>query len=246
MKGWIFLLMTYFSLSGCSNGNSAARDLLSTVDTVRLVEYGLTKTIKNVTTKSEIRIFTDIIHLKDENLPSSKVFKEIEYYSKGKLILKAFENNEGIEYSYNGKKYSERITYRAGMYNEFTSDSIISSVHRNEFDSDSAFEIISYVRSTTRQSSAPDTNMCKGWTMSESHLYQVIKHAKPIGGTEWDLNFDVLPCIMKGQLKQNGYVYDFEVNSGSWLYLKQIDTTLIFGDYNQGDRKLFIQGPNNN
>ena len=193
MKVWVFLLATYFSVSGCTNKNTALRDLLKTVDTVRLVDYGSTKTITKVTTKDDIKIFTGIIHLEDEKLPSSKMFKEIEYYSKGKIVLKAFENKEGIEYSYNGKKYSERITYRAGMYNEFTSDSFISSVHRNEFNSDSVFQIISFVRTTTSQSSAPDTNMCKGWVMSENHLYQVIKHAKPIGGTEWDLNFDILP-----------------------------------------------------
>jgi hypothetical protein len=120
------------------------------------------------------------------------------------------------------------------------------AAYNKEFNVDSPFQIISATRSITSQSSATDTNMCKGWTVSANHLHQVIKHSKPINGTEWDLNFEVLPCIMKGRLKQNGEVYHFEVNGGSWLYLKSKYRTIIMGDYNRGDRKLFIESPNTN
>ncbi len=81
--------------------------------------------------------------------------------------------------------------------------------------------------------------MCSGWTISGESLYKVIKHSKLISGTEWDLCFDVLPCVIKGQLKQNGQLYQFEVNGGSWLYLKSKDMTVILGDYDNDDKKYF-------
>jgi hypothetical protein len=85
--------------------------------------------------------------------------------------------------------------------------------------------------------------MCSGWSISEKNLYKIIRHSKPIGGTEWDLSFDYLPCVIKGQLKQKGRLYDFEINAGSWLYLKSKDTTVIWSDYNSADRKYFSQRP---
>ena len=114
---------------------------------------------------------------------------------------------------------------------------------KNKFNKDSAFQILSSYRSITTQSSAPDTNMCGGWTISKRNLYTVIRHSKLIGGTEWDICFDVLPCIIKGQLKQKGELYHFELNGGSWLYLKSKDTTVILGDYDSDDKKYFLSAP---
>ena len=116
-------------------------------------------------------------------------------------------------------------------------------ISKNKFNTDSVFQILSSYRSITTESSASDTNMCAGWTISEKNLHKVIRHSKLIGGTEWDICFDFLPCIIKGQLKQNGKLYNFEVNGGSWLYLKSKDTTVILGDYNVADKKYFIQEP---
>jgi len=114
---------------------------------------------------------------------------------------------------------------------------------KNKFYADSAFQILTSYRSITTQSSARDTNMCAGWTIAKKNLYQVIRHSRLIGGAEWDLSFDVLPCIIKGQLKQKGQLYNFEVNGGSWLYLSSKDTTVILGDYDAGDKKYFIDAP---
>jgi hypothetical protein len=116
-------------------------------------------------------------------------------------------------------------------------------ISRNKFNQDSAFQILSFNRSITSQSSAADTNMCSGWTIANKNLYKVIRHSKMIGGTEWDLSFDMLPCIIRGRLRQKGNIYDFEVNGGSWLYLRSKDTTVILGDYFPGDKKYFIQEP---
>jgi hypothetical protein len=85
--------------------------------------------------------------------------------------------------------------------------------------------------------------MCSGWTISKKNLYKVIRHSKLIEGTEWDLSFDVLPYIIKGQLTQKGQLYNFEVNGGSWLYLKSKDTIVILGDYNSDDKKYFPDAP---
>jgi hypothetical protein len=116
-------------------------------------------------------------------------------------------------------------------------------ISKNKFNRDSAFQILSSYRSTTTQSSAPDTNMCSGWTISKKNLYKVIRHSKLIEGTEWDLSFDVLPYIIKGQLTQKGQLYNFEVNGGSWLYLKSKYTIVILGDYNSDDKKYFPDAP---
>jgi hypothetical protein len=119
-------------------------------------------------------------------------------------------------------------------------------ISKHTFNSDSAFQILSSYRSITTESSAKDTNRCRGWTISKKNLYKIIRHAKRIGGTEWDLSFDVLPCIIKGQLMQKGERYPFEVNGGSWLYIKSKDTTVILGDYYPADRKYFIEEPMRN
>jgi hypothetical protein len=125
-------------------------------------------------------------------------------------------------------------------YSQSENHTIIS---RSKFNQDSTFQILSSYRAITSQSSAADTNMCSGWTIAKKNLYKVIRHSKAIGGTEWDLSFDMLPCIIKGRLRQKGKIYDFEVNGGSWLYLKSKDTTVILGDYFSGDKRYFIQEP---
>ena len=114
---------------------------------------------------------------------------------------------------------------------------------RHHFSKDSAFQILSSYRSITTQSSAPDTDRCKGWSISKRDLYTIIKHSKMIDGMDWHHFFDVWPCIIIGQLKQKGELYHFEVNGGSWLYLKSKDTTIILGDYNPHDKKYFISTP---
>jgi hypothetical protein len=113
-----------------------------------------------------------------------------------------------------------------------------------DFKLDQPFQIIYYKRGITDQSTAKDTNMCKGWTLSEKDLIRTIKDSKIIGGTEWDLSFEVLPCIISGQLKQNGKLYDFQVNGGSWTYIRAHHITIILGNYKKEDEKYFLEGHN--
>ena len=111
------------------------------------------------------------------------------------------------------------------------------------FNNNEPFRIIHSSRGITDQSSAKDTGDCNGWTISNKALAKIIKNSRSISGTEWDLGFSVLPCIIKGQLIQNGNGFDFEVNGGSWFYLKSADTTLIFGNFKKEDEKYFIVKP---
>lgn len=136
-----------------------------------------------------------------------------------------------------------------------TDQSLLSRGRKNEdslievktkkpvFNNNEPFQIIKSARSITDQSSEKDTNDCEGWTISNKVLAKIIRDSRNIEGTYWDLTFDVLPCIIKGQLKQNGNIFDFEVNGGSWFYLKSSDTTLIFGNFKKEDEKYFIQKP---
>jgi len=122
---------------------------------------------------------------------------------------------------------------------------LVSNTTKSQaFRKDKPFQIVFAGRAITNQSSAKDTSACKGWTISNANIQKVIKDAKNIGGTEWDLAFAVLPCIVKGQLIQHGNLYRFEVNGGSWMYISSPDTTLILGNYKKEDAKYFIAGPN--
>jgi hypothetical protein len=69
---------------------------------------------------------------------------------------------------------------------------------------------------------------------------KLLKVKKKIGGTEWDLSFEVLPCIIKGQLKQNNRSCNFEINADAWVYFHCSDTVLIFGNFNKQNEKYFL------
>ncbi|MEO7044158.1 MAG: hypothetical protein ABI091_02540 [Ferruginibacter sp.] len=113
------------------------------------------------------------------------------------------------------------------------------------FDKNKPFTILHSKRGITRQSSATDTLACKDWLIPQKALSKIIRNCKLISGTEWDLTFDVLPCIITGKLKQNGKIYQFEINAGSWLYVFANGKSIILGDYNKSDKKYFVSFPDN-
>ena len=113
------------------------------------------------------------------------------------------------------------------------------------FDKSKQFTIINSKREITTQSSAPDTFACKGWTISQKNISSIIKNCRLVNGTEWDLTFEVLPCIVTGKLKQGAKTYRFEINAGSWAYIRNSDTTIILGDFKKSDRKYFLTPPDN-
>ena len=118
------------------------------------------------------------------------------------------------------------------------------SFGQSNFNNNKPFTILSSKREITKQSSATDTVTCKGWTISHKNLSNIIHNSKRINGTEWDLTFEVLPCIITGKLRQNKQIFKFEINAGSWIYIISKKTTIILGDYKKSDEKFFIIRPN--
>jgi hypothetical protein len=108
------------------------------------------------------------------------------------------------------------------------------------FDQTKPFEMMFAERGITKQSSARDTNMCKGWTIAIKDIPKVIKECKSITGEEWHHMFGVLPCIIRGQLKQSGRSFEFEINAGSWMFVTGPDTTILLGSYKKQNEKYFI------
>jgi hypothetical protein len=375
MKASIHIIIVVSSLfAGCLSNNSGLTALLKTVDSITFRTCDMTGTAFgnpiSVTNKEGLDIFNGMIHEKQENLPIATATREVKYFSKGKLILTAYLNAEGVAYKYNNISYSERISYAAGMYFTFDSSQIgkhpdftptpnntletrvqklklmrivggcacadweilkDTSKTGNHKATDSAiftfiepadsslvlsdtvgyefdivlftgqfykeksypkgydageegvdkdrvfrytaykiaksnygeikmenikrkrlfnpalpFRILSAARSINNQSTASDTNNCKGWSIPKEVLPKIIRDSKMISGTEWDLSFSVLKCTMVGKLEQDGNDFDFEINGGSWFYIHSPDTTLIFGNYTPGDKKYFIDGPGTN
>jgi len=111
------------------------------------------------------------------------------------------------------------------------------------FDNNRSFEIISIANGTTAAFTFPDTTECKGWTISKKQLHQIIRNSTSISGTTWDLAFGFHSCIISGELLQVQQKFEFELNAGSWMYIRCRDTTLLLGDYNKGDRKYFLSSP---
>ena len=108
------------------------------------------------------------------------------------------------------------------------------------FDKDKTFEILNSKKGITDQSSYKDTSKCKGWTIPQTIIPSIIKDSKVISGSEWHDIFGVFPCIISGQLSQNGQIYKFEINSGSWIYILGSGETTILGSFKKKYEKYFI------
>ena len=105
------------------------------------------------------------------------------------------------------------------------------------------FSVVSMFKTTTSQSSLTGTGMCKKWKLNKNQVIEIIQHSVLIDGTIWDLEFDVLPCIYKGVLIQNSKKFNFEINAGSWLYIKDGNRTMILGNYTREDQIYFLSFP---
>jgi hypothetical protein len=108
------------------------------------------------------------------------------------------------------------------------------------FDKDKDFRILNASRDITNQSSARDTTMCKGWTVEKQNIATIIKECEAIDASGWHHLFDVLPCIIKGQIIQDGLTFGFEMNAGSWLYISSGDTTVLLGSFEKKNEKYFV------
>jgi hypothetical protein len=125
------------------------------------------------------------------------------------------------------------------------SDSVSSTPKRNHlgvmFHHFEPFEIVSFHRGVTLEYTGPDdTSECKKWKIKKEDLPVIFKNSEPITGTTWDLAFAFTTCVVDGQVKQRGQLFDYSINAASWFSITCRDTGLLFGDYNKRDRKFFL------
>jgi hypothetical protein len=113
------------------------------------------------------------------------------------------------------------------------------------FDNHLPFEILSFTNTLEKNTTDTGTSKCRSWTLSKKNILEIIKNAVPIGGTTWDFNFLVLTCTKSVKILQGGQQYDLDINAGSFFWVNNGDTTVLFGDYKKTDRKYFIEEPNN-
>jgi hypothetical protein len=111
------------------------------------------------------------------------------------------------------------------------------------FDNKKPFEILSLVKGLSSMSTDDDTSKCTKWKLTKNQIEQIIKHSNAINGTELDLAFENLACILTGQLLQGEEKFNYNLNAGSWMYISCRDTTLIFGNDVKADRKYFLSPP---
>ncbi|MFN8306965.1 MAG: hypothetical protein U0T79_09340 [Ferruginibacter sp.] len=114
------------------------------------------------------------------------------------------------------------------------------------FDNKQSFEIISFTNSVYRHTTDTDTTKCSHWTLDKSAIEIIIKNSEPIDGTTWDLSFLVLACTKTVNVVQSGQKFKVELNAGSFFWVNNGDTSVLFGDYKKSDRKYFIEAPDNN
>lgn len=114
------------------------------------------------------------------------------------------------------------------------------------FDNKQSFEIISFTNSIDRHTTDTDTTKCSRWILNKLDIEKIIKNSEPLGGTTWDLSFLVLACTKTVNVVQSGQQFKVELNAGSFFWVNNGDTSVLFGDYKKSDRKYFIEGPDNN
>jgi hypothetical protein len=59
------------------------------------------------------------------------------------------------------------------------------------------------------------------------------------------LTWDVLPCVIKGQVKQKNRIYNFELNAGGWFYVFCGNTILRFDNFKKQNEKYFLSKADN-
>lgn len=111
------------------------------------------------------------------------------------------------------------------------------------FNNKAPFEIISFRNIIKKQSTDQDTTKCNRWTLGKPEIERIIQNSEPLDGTAWDLAFLHLPCTKAIHLVQAGQDFEVELNAGSFFWVNNGDTTVLYGDFKKSDRKYFIEGP---
>lgn len=133
----------------------------------------------------------------------------------------------------------------AAVKTQPTSDSVSSIPTRNHlgimFQHSEPFEIVSFHKGVTLEYTGPDDiSDCKKWKIRKENLPLIFKNSERIDGTTWDLAFAFTTCIVDGQIKQKDQLFEYSLNAGSWFRITCRDTSLLYGNFNKGDRKYFL------
>lgn len=110
------LFFTILLLFACKNNKHYIPAFLKSVDSIVLVCNIADTVHTTITDKSTIKTFTGLITFQNESIADGDCNRKIRYYQNSKLLLEVSYCKGGIKYERKGKKYAQRITYRAGMY----------------------------------------------------------------------------------------------------------------------------------
>ena len=106
------------------------------------------------------------------------------------------------------------------------------------FNQNAPFEVLE-LSSKKYPSSGEDSISCLAWELSKENISEFVKEFEPISGEALHYLFSQYPCSMSGTLSQNGQIFDFSVNAGSWLTISS-DTLLVYGDTEGKFKDFFL------
>lgn len=109
----------------------------------------------------------------------------------------------------------------------------------------STIEILNAIQraDTTEKTYSLFNQQQKNWKLDKTTIEKILRNSRPINSAEWHDRYDILPIYMYGQLRIDGVVAGYLVNSGAASTVIFSDTTIKLG-YEQKDYgKYFLSGP---
>ena len=105
------------------------------------------------------------------------------------------------------------------------------------------FKIDSFVNTINNNTTDTNTLKCSTWKLDKNDIERIIQNSEHIDGTTWDLTFSQLSCSKTVFVSQNEHKFKIEINAGSYLSINNGDTTILFGNFKNSDRKYFLEEP---
>lgn len=87
-----------------------------------------------------------------------------------------------------------------------------------------------------------DYQKCKTWSLTINEFKKVIREFKSMSSELQYLSYSYMLCEKKGEIKIDNILFDYWLNAGSTLTMKNNDTTLYFGCPSKKCKKYFITG----
>lgn len=144
----------------------------------------------------------------------------------------------------NHKNYSFQENIRdSAVYN--LKDSLDSSKGKFSLTENSGLKILSISKlpdSTSSGISDFKSSVFESWNLSEQNILLLIKNSHAISGTEWDMNYEVLPYCYTGKFLINDIKSQYRINAGGFTVLGFADTIFFLGASFK-ERKYFLSLP---